>query len=347
MMALTHAAIATAGASLILGTADPLPLGLALLGSQLPDVDTTTSFIGQILYPISSWIEDRFPHRSITHSFLATAVLTAVSFFCGYSFSVPWKIWAALPLGHLLSSFSDTFTRQGVQLFWPEPVWCISVSNPKRRLVTGGTGEYWVLAIAVALLVVSLQVNSTGSITSSVGQTLGLRDEISREYNAIASDRHVWLNVKGYRVGDRTAIDSRFFAIDRDGDEFVVTDGENIYTTGQQIEVEKLSIEPGDRAVVTVQPITFNDEPAAEKLQRLLSPQTKSWVTGQLAIEFGDEISWQPNPLEMPIITITGNTVSFDLCPLEKAIDLLGDQYGIGTLTVKSVTPPPFGEGKQ
>ena len=54
--------------------------------------------------------------------------------------------WAyiALPLGHLLACFADTFTRQGVQLFWPEPVWCISVSNPRRRLMTGGPGEYWV-----------------------------------------------------------------------------------------------------------------------------------------------------------------------------------------------------------
>jgi hypothetical protein len=42
MMAITHAAIAAAGVSLLFGTADPLPLGLAVLGSQLPDLDTTT-----------------------------------------------------------------------------------------------------------------------------------------------------------------------------------------------------------------------------------------------------------------------------------------------------------------
>ncbi|MFG6097342.1 metal-dependent hydrolase [Leptothoe sp. ISB3NOV94-8A] len=67
MMAITHAEIATAGASLLLGTAQPLPLALAVLGSQLPDIDTRTSIIGQVFYPINSWIEDRFPHRS--HSF--------------------------------------------------------------------------------------------------------------------------------------------------------------------------------------------------------------------------------------------------------------------------------------
>ncbi len=79
MMAITHAAIALSGTSLILGTAEPLPLGLAVLGSQLPDIDTTTSTVGKICYPVSSWIEDRFPHRSITHSLLATAGITILS----------------------------------------------------------------------------------------------------------------------------------------------------------------------------------------------------------------------------------------------------------------------------
>jgi inner membrane protein len=41
-MALTHSLIAAAGTSLILATADPMALGLAILGSQLPDIDTTT-----------------------------------------------------------------------------------------------------------------------------------------------------------------------------------------------------------------------------------------------------------------------------------------------------------------
>jgi inner membrane protein len=84
MMALTHATIATAGTSLILGTANPNALGLAVIGSQLPDLDTTTSTIGKIFFPLSNWIEDKFPHRSITHCLLATAVIAAVSIPLGF-----------------------------------------------------------------------------------------------------------------------------------------------------------------------------------------------------------------------------------------------------------------------
>lgn len=65
MTPLTHATIAAAGAKLILGTANPLALSLAILGSQLPALDTSTSTIGQICYPINSWIENRFPTAAL------------------------------------------------------------------------------------------------------------------------------------------------------------------------------------------------------------------------------------------------------------------------------------------
>ena len=131
-----------------MGTGQPLPLGLAILGSQIPDIDTTTSTIGKIFFPISSWIEDRFPHRSVTHSLLATAGITILSVAVGHFLLGDIKVAIALPLGHPLSCFSDTFTKQGVQLFYPNPAWAISVSNPRRRLKTGGAGELWVLGIA-------------------------------------------------------------------------------------------------------------------------------------------------------------------------------------------------------
>ena len=110
MMALTHAVISCAGISLILTTNDPLHLALAIAGSQLPDLDTSTSTIGQILFPVSNWIENRYPHRSITHSLIATVAIAV--FASPLYFYADWKTWLCLPLGHLISCFSDVFTKQ-------------------------------------------------------------------------------------------------------------------------------------------------------------------------------------------------------------------------------------------
>ena len=79
MMAITHAVISAAGTSLILSSASPMTLGLAILGSQLPDLDSSSSIIGQIFFPLSHWLEDNFPHRSVTHSLLATLFLSAIT----------------------------------------------------------------------------------------------------------------------------------------------------------------------------------------------------------------------------------------------------------------------------
>jgi inner membrane protein len=180
MMALTHSLLSAAGIYLIFSTANSLHLALAIAGSQLPDLDTSTSTVGQILFPISNWIEKRFPHRSVTHSLIATNVLAILS--APLYFYFDWKTWLCLSLKHLLSCFSDVFTKQGVQLFWPHPAWCISVSNPNRRLQTGGTGEYWVLAIAAAVMIAGINLSATGGSTALVGTSLGLRSNAIEVY---------------------------------------------------------------------------------------------------------------------------------------------------------------------
>ncbi|MBE9139159.1 hypothetical protein IQ254_18490 [Nodosilinea sp. LEGE 07088] len=47
MMAITHVAIAAVGTSLLLGISDLTYLALAVVGSQLPDFDSTEGILGQ------------------------------------------------------------------------------------------------------------------------------------------------------------------------------------------------------------------------------------------------------------------------------------------------------------
>lgn len=345
MMSITHSTIAAAGVSLILGAADPLPIGLAILGSQLPDLDTSTSLIGQICYPISSWIENRFPHRSVTHSLAATFVLTALSIGIGqFWLSFGWKVALALPLGHLLSCFSDCFTKQGVQLFWPEPAWCISVSNPRRRLTTGGPGEYWVLSLAIALLVAGIHIAGGGGITAQVTRGFGLRDGAIGTYNQSAADRQVWANIEGVFSSDRSDASGRYFILDTAGNEFVVVDGNgNIYQTNQQIVTTKVTTDVGQTAQTQIQTLTFDDEEAIPKLERVRAqfPNAAIFITGDLTIDF-------PEDVELPVVTgypttaVTGSTLKLSYERVEEAIAYLTDQYAIGSLSVKVISPSPI-----
>ena len=338
MMAITHAAIALAGTSLLFSTADPFPLTLAVVGSQLPDLDTTTSVIGQVAFPISSWIEDRYPHRTITHSLMATVVLTFLSFLGGMVLGDKWMLMA-LPLGHLLSSFSDTFTRQGVQLFWPEPVWAVSVSNPNRRLRTGGTGEYWVLAAAVALFILGYNLAGGGGVTVAVGETLGLRDSAVQTYNQNAATNVVYAKVIGVWASDRTRADGQYTILGNSGSEFLLTDGVRVYKTGQQIIVEKLTTEVGPMAATTITTLNFSDEPVLPKFQELQAayPEAKIYLSGTVVVDFPEEVMVPIQPNRYGTIGVAGETVTLDHHPLTEAMLQMREQYVVGMVQVRII----------
>ncbi|WP_346293962.1 metal-dependent hydrolase [Sphaerothrix gracilis] len=335
MLAITHAAIATAGVSLLLGTAEPLPLALAVLGSQLPDLDTTTSVIGQVLYPASSWIEDRYPHRTVTHSLLASTAIALLSLAAGYF--VLGEIWAfvALPLGHVLACFSDCFTRQGVQLFWPEPVWCISVSNPRRRLVTGGPGEYWVLAIAVGLLVLGCWMAGNGGVTGQVNQSLGLREGAIATYNA-SPEQAVYAQIKGVWADDRSRAAGEYLILKSDGNEFIVTDGSGIYHTGQSMVVESLKAVTGETMQTRTETLNFADENPVERLQQIAIANAgkRVYLSGTLTVDYPEGITLQPAGRQYETAKLVGDTLTLELHALELATVQLSDQWVVGSLSI-------------
>lgn len=340
MMALTHAAIAAAGTTLFLGDGSPLILGLAVLGSQLPDLDTSTSLIGQIFFPVSRWIEKRYPHRSLTHSFLATIAIAA--------FSLPlwqlgWKYWAGLPLAHIITCFADTFTKQGVQLFFPQPVWCVCGSNPNRRLTTGGTGEYWVLAAAMALLIIGLNISNTGGLELKVTQLLGLKEGTQRVYNTNAGNNHVYVQIQGARASDRTPINKRYFVLGQSGASYVVMDNQGIYKTGEQIVTTKTSIQIGDKATTQTQQLTFDDESPLEVLQQLQQQHLDSLIvlSGQLKVDMPEDIQIKIDVNKFTTAKLSTDTLTFEYHPINQAINNLKDQYVRGSVIAKIISSKP------
>ena len=335
MMALTHAVISCAGVSLIFTTNDPMHLALAIAGSQLPDIDTSTSTIGQILFPISNWIENRYPHRSVTHSLIATIAIALLS--APLYFYFDWKTWLCLALGHLLSCFSDVFTKQGVQLFWPHPAWCISVSNPQKRLQTGGPGEYWVLAIATALLVFALNLSSSGGPTAFVGNSLGLRSNALEIYQQNSAVNHIYAEISGTFSSDSTRADGKYFIIAMDGTEFVIHSKAGIFKTGTNIISNRLTAEIGKPASSSVQSLEFDEEEFA------LAPVSNAsiFINGTLTLDEPDLIKIPSNPKQLETVKLSGEQIKFTYCPLENASVLLKGQIVTGAIEAKIFSPKP------
>ena len=342
MLSITHAAIVVSAASLIfgLGTNNPVALGLALLGSQLPDLDTTTSTIGQILFPVSNWIEDNFPHRSITHSLLATVTLAAIALPIGYYYDHLITA-AALPFGHLVACFSDTFTKKGVQLFYPSQSWTVAGSNPHRRLSTGGAGEFWVLAIAIFLLIFGIWIADNGGIFQNLGQNLGLSNTVIEVYNQNASTNHIYARITGVWESDRASADGKYLILGNEGKEFIVTDGKGVYKTGAEIITSKVKTIIGSESQNIIKTLRFDDEQATPQLNQLKNkyPENLIVVSGELTIDLPDKIAnYVTNHKRFKL---SSNRLTFNNCLLDNAIAVLDGQYAIGSVELTIINPVP------
>lgn len=352
MMSITHAALAGAAVPLLLSSSDPMVFGLAILGSQLPDIDTTTSLIGQVCYPISNFIESKFPHRSASHSFVAIAFIAVAWWFPCQWLGLPKTEWLALWLGTFISIVADTFTVKGCQLFWPNPVWCYSGSSwDKKRLRTGGTGELWVLAVSVAIAssLFILQPFATGgtNLVQFAGTSIGVKDAVYSQYNQYAATHLVYAEIKGIATSDRTRADGRYWTLGQEGNEFVIAKDGGIYRTGTtgQILTDSIKFQRGEENKTTIEALTFDDEPIAPRLEELQAqyPDGAIFITGSIAVDFPEEIKPQIDPRKLSTLTVTGTSVSLNYHPIEQAIRDLDDQYGLGTLQVKIFSVRPSG----
>jgi inner membrane protein len=54
----------------------------------------------------------------------------------------------------------------------------------------------------------------------------------------------------------------KFLILGTEGSEFIVTDGEGVYKTNEQIIISKLNTTVGETATTNIQTLTFDDEDA-------------------------------------------------------------------------------------
>jgi membrane-bound metal-dependent hydrolase YbcI (DUF457 family) len=61
-------------------------ISVTILGSLLPDIDHTKSWIGKSVYPIAKWISRNYGHRTITHSIFFLIGIFLISIFIEKNF---------------------------------------------------------------------------------------------------------------------------------------------------------------------------------------------------------------------------------------------------------------------
>jgi inner membrane protein len=118
---------------------NPYYIGACVLFSLLPDIDTTRSWIGKLLYPFAWLIYHKFGHRTITHSLLFFFIVWLTTYLLIRFGIVADKNYLKIILFSLLGHYVfDMITVSGVPLYYPfakNP--CVIPGNPNFRFDTG------------------------------------------------------------------------------------------------------------------------------------------------------------------------------------------------------------------
>lgn len=286
MMSLTHAAIAVSTVSISLGSAEGAVLATALMGSQLPDLDTSESFAGRALYPLSRWLETHYPHRSVTHSFLATGAIAVASSplltFCH------WHYWVALVTGHFTGWFADSFTKSGVACFFPSTARMVIPGNPRARLRSQSPAEYWVLAIACLLAIISVNLSSAGGVSEQFGRAF-FSDTATAAgvFHKYGSSQKVMVQVEGMNIATSQRVSGVFVVLEANDRDLVAEDSTGrIYKIGTapDANIQPLSIKTqlGDKLTIAAQEQSLQEVAVSDWLKRL--PQN-AYLSGSLLLD--------------------------------------------------------------
>lgn len=122
-------------------------LGLLLVGSLLPDIDSPYSKLGKKLKPVSKIIKFIFGHRGFFHS-----VIPGILIYVIFRYILNMKlIGIALLIGYLLHLVIDGLTKEGVNYFYPFAKFRMS-----GFIKTGGVLEWLIFSVLVFLVVVKV-----------------------------------------------------------------------------------------------------------------------------------------------------------------------------------------------
>ena len=293
---------------------------------------------GRILFPVSRYLETRYPHRSITHSFLATGLfgllVSPLAYFDPH-------ICHALVLGYFLGWFGDVFTKSGVTAFYPSPARLVIPGNPRLRLSTNSPAELFVLGVLVLVAVVSIAINSGGGILRGFNQVLGMP---TGAVEIVNNEGHQYLlnaRITGIWRLTSTPVDSNQpFEIVKslNPTDILIKDKQgNLYSAGIsegcQILASQIKVERVKPSKPSHQQFYLDQQPLGDVLEGL--PVQRSYVSGNLMMDEEDMQLLNP-PQQFAAIRIEGQSLILESAnPME--LTKLGDPIVTGSLIVRTI----------
>jgi inner membrane protein len=342
LTAKNHFLFSVSVVSLTLGTLDPFVLLIAGGMSLLPDIDSSKSVVGKVLFPVSRLIERHFPHRTFTHSFFFTAIL-AIGLI-PLAFEGKDFYFAAL-IGFFCGWFLDVFTKAGVSAFYPMSMARLVIpANPALRLSTGSKNEWLFSVIFLALIVISFQLHSSGGVMQIFSSLLAQPTGVAELYLAHSNKNRIYVNLSGQTSSGEisgkyevVALQSNnTFLIRRENFLLIVGDSNCLQC---HVRSNSAKGEIGETVYVTTQEVRLNEQPIQKLIEHFSGREIL--ISGELTLP-NEELQIPLRQMQFNPVTITAVNPDAKQARLEHASleDLrpLSRFAATGNLIVKTIS---------
>ncbi|MFQ6034028.1 MAG: metal-dependent hydrolase, partial [Candidatus Bipolaricaulia bacterium] len=197
------------------------PIGAAMIGAVLPEIDTPHSLIGSFTRPVSELLRERLGHRTLTHSLLGL-------------FKFHW--WLALITGFLSHLLLDMGTKSGVRLLWPRWGKCVFPGKDHLRLDTGaewaGRVELSIFSILFIASVTLWPLASMG-LLGTMRYALADIDQTYNQYRQLSAQYEVFLKGRFQDNISKELFEGSYPIVDIFGEGYVILQGGELRTVGK------------------------------------------------------------------------------------------------------------------
>ena len=266
---------------------------IATISSLIPDLDTRQSIIGKAFPLVSNWINEKFGHRSITHSLIIQVIVWLILAVLVRLDYITDNTAIAIASGWFSHSCADMITKSGVCFFWPSRTRCVSWSNTKLRIETMGLGE-WLWSITMFIISIPLFLVAIGGqgATGVVSYALGDIKMAVNEYQTRKGLNAFYLDVQGTDNKTLNRIDGKYYIIAvKSESSFVLLDGNSTVVASNSSSgdwfISYATLEQGNPErthIIDLKKTEIDSDNLLSALDDVIG-RRKAFITGKLAVE--------------------------------------------------------------
>lgn len=322
MMAPTHCVFACFSTGLM-GAVMNMPVailgyGSSILGSLLPDIDTTTSRLGKVFLPLSTYLERRFGHRTLTHSLLGWSIFSLV----GLPLLIlrPKQIYFCFVLGVFSHIILDAVNKSGVPLFYPYLIRAVIPKNEKYRIFTASKEEFVFLGVLSSLALLVLPLNRIG-VRGALHYLIKIPQSAVSDYLTYSAQGYETIvDFEGIFNVSQKRIKGRWLAINSTSKNSLILqspDGK-IYSIGSNphdnIRFLKIQSFKGKPIKVFTQEVSLTEQPLSDILNHI-PKEEETYLLGY--IKTYDKLNLEFSLDEYPTLKAGVNRLDFDYASKE------------------------------